>query len=368
MDIINKDTQSLCNICYEEVPARVIEENGQVLLIKRCPKHGEFTGIIENNPDFYKWFIGLKPDDYSGFSSLQIPVTYKCNLNCEYCYSRRPEGKDLDLDEITDAVNFFHGENIELSGGEPTVREDLESVIARIRGLGKKVTMMTNGVRISDIRYLRRLKSAGLNSVYLSFDSLRSEFYNIMVKAPSDGEKLLEQKKQSLINLGTEGIKTILSSTIYPGLNDKEISDLFIFSLNNKQNICQLRLRNYVRIGADRSRDRHGYLLSDLFELLSNRLNIDKEVLKTTFLKGRMGRSVIFSIHAINNDEEIASIAGEVNGDNNNTQTLTVKIVGWPTLDNIDLNEIKTPAALYLPERRKSYKIFHGMILGEKYL
>jgi hypothetical protein len=227
--------------------------------------------------------------------------------------------------------------------------------------------MMTNGVNISDIRYLRRLKSAGLNSVYLSFDSLRSAFYNLMVK-DTDGEKLLEQKKQSLNNLKTEGITTILSSTIYPGLNDREIMDLFIFSLNNKQTISQLRLRNYVRIGADRCSDLNGYLLSDLFELLSDRIRVEKGILKTSMLKGRMGRSLLFRIRGVKLGNSFVPCVGKDTWDNNNMQTLTVKIVGWPTLDNIDLNEIKTPAAVYLPEIRKSYKIFHGMILGEKYL
>ncbi len=366
-DIIEKETQSLCNICYEEIPARVIDKNGQVLLTKRCPRHGEFTGLIEKDPDFYRWFTGLTPEDHSGFSSLMIPITSRCNLSCKYCYSRRPQGMDIEIDEITDAVKNFPGETIELSGGEPTVREDLESVIARISGLGKKVTMMTNGVRISDISYLRRLKSAGLTCVYLSFDSLRSDFYNLMVK-DTDGEKLLGQKKQSLKNLEAEGITTILSSTIYPGLNDNEIRDLFFFGLANKDSVSQLRLRNYVRIGADRCSDLNGYLLSDLFELLSKQLRVDKEILKTGMLKGRMGRSLIFRITGVMLGDSFIPCVGKDTRDDNNMETLAVKIVGWPTLDNIDLNEIKTPAAVYLPEIRKSYKIFHGMILGEKYL
>jgi MoaA/NifB/PqqE/SkfB family radical SAM enzyme len=336
-------------------------------LIKKCPRHGEFTGLIEKNPDFYKWFTGLRPEDHSGFSSLMIPVTSRCNLRCKYCYSRRTQDTDLDIDEIIDAVKGFQGDTIELSGGEPTVREDLDSVIARIRSLGKKVTMMTNGVRISDIRYLRRLKSAGLSSVYLSLDSLRSDFYSFMAK-DSDGKKLLGQKKQSLKNLESEGITTILSSTVYPGLNDREIRDLFIFSLINKSAISQLRLRNYVKIGADRSGDLHGYLLSDLFELLSEQTRVEKNVLKTLMLKGRMGRSLIFNIRGVKLGDSFVPCVGKDTWNDSNMQTLSVKIVGWPTVDNIDLNEIKTPAAIYLPERHKSYKIFQGMILSEKHL
>jgi len=363
VDTISKKTQSLCNICFEEIPAIVVEENGQIYIKKRCLEHGEFNGLIEKDSDFYRWFIKIKPKNHSHFTSLLIPLTYRCNMDCEYCFSRFPERKDLTIEEIINVAEDFKGEDIELSGGEPTIRDDLKSIISHIKRLGKHIMLMTNGLKLSNLTYLQALKGAGLDNVMFSLDSLKTAFYDSMKKRVSDKESILDLKKNALANLGVERIPTILSSTIYPGQNDEEIKDLFIFALKNNRFINQLRLRSYARVGSDRSKDKNGYLLSELFTLFSEQMDIDKEILKTRFLTGRMGRSLIFNIRGHLSGEKFTSY--HESDAHKNVQELNVKIVGWPTIENIDLQELKTPAAIYLPGRKKLFKIFHGMILDE---
>ena len=65
------------------------------------------------------------------------------------------------------------GCNVQLSGGEPTVRDDLPAIIrmARERGFGL-LQVNSNGLRLGlEAGYARKLREAGLDSVYLQWDS-----------------------------------------------------------------------------------------------------------------------------------------------------------------------------------------------------
>ena len=78
---------------------------------------------------------------------------------------------------------------IQLSGGEPTVREDLPEIIrlARSYGFGF-VQINTNGLRLSeDPAYARQLREAGLSSVFLQFDGTRDEIYRKLRGRDYDG-------------------------------------------------------------------------------------------------------------------------------------------------------------------------------------
>ncbi|MBG3878757.1 radical SAM protein, partial [Desulfovibrio oxamicus] len=62
--------------------------------------------------------------------------------------------------------------NIQLSGGEPTLRDDLPQLVTAVRGLGYPfVQLNTNGLRLArEAGYAARLAAAGLDSVFLQFD------------------------------------------------------------------------------------------------------------------------------------------------------------------------------------------------------
>ena len=83
--------------------------------------------------------------------------------------------------------------NLQLSGGEPTVREDLEDILRLGKDLGFTFFQLnTNGIRLAEEPgYAEKLKKAGLSCVFLQFDGLKDSVYQVL-----RGRPLLEIKKK----------------------------------------------------------------------------------------------------------------------------------------------------------------------------
>jgi GTP 3',8-cyclase len=122
---------------------------------------------------------------------LRISVTDRCNFRCVYCMPKEVFGRDypflprselLTFEEIERVARAFAGlgvEKIRITGGEPLVRRDLETLVgllARIDGLD--LTLTTNGALLA--RKAQALKDAGLKRVTVSLDSLDDDVFRAM--------------------------------------------------------------------------------------------------------------------------------------------------------------------------------------------
>ena len=117
---------------------------------------------------------------------LHLNVTERCNLRCVHCYwedyGRNPE-PDLDtidriFGEFKRLCRSYHevGRHVlTLGGGEPTVRQDLEDIVALAVRRGFNVRLVTNGVLVDDAR-ARTLARAGVKAVQVSVDGARTSF------------------------------------------------------------------------------------------------------------------------------------------------------------------------------------------------
>ena len=132
---------------------------------------------------------GLRYDDGRDSSREQITedrttkpvvvwnVTRRCNLYCEHCYAgadldaapgelTTAEGKRL-LDELAD-----YGVPVVLfSGGEPLVRDDLETLVAHAADVGIRPVLSTNGTLVTPDR-AAALRDAGLKYAGVSVDGM----------------------------------------------------------------------------------------------------------------------------------------------------------------------------------------------------
>jgi MoaA/NifB/PqqE/SkfB family radical SAM enzyme len=78
---------------------------------------------------------------------------------------------DLSIDEIKSVLRKVgKGKRIVLMGGEPTIREDLPEIIKLIRKSGNYPILYTNGLKLADISYVKKLKKAGLKQVIITLD------------------------------------------------------------------------------------------------------------------------------------------------------------------------------------------------------
>lgn len=101
--------------------------------------------------------------------------TYKCNFNCNHCYSRNRVGlKELSLQQkLIVAENLIRNKvfSVNLGGGEPLLCEDCYEIIRVLRINHIRVNVSTNGWKISN-DCIKRLKDVGLSGVSVSLDSI----------------------------------------------------------------------------------------------------------------------------------------------------------------------------------------------------
>ena len=127
---------------------------------------------------------------------LRISVTDRCNFRCSYCMPREvfdknhaflPQTSLLSFEEITRLAGIFvaHGvEKIRLTGGEPLLRKNLETLIemlARLQtpaGQPLDITLTTNGSLLA--KKARSLKDAGLQRITVSLDALDDAIFRRM--------------------------------------------------------------------------------------------------------------------------------------------------------------------------------------------
>ncbi|MHA2120511.1 MAG: radical SAM protein, partial [Promethearchaeota archaeon] len=121
---------------------------------------------------------------------------------------------------------------LQLSGGEPTVRDDLPEIIRKGKELGfTELMVTTNGVRFAkDAEFLRKCKDAGMNAIYLQFDATDAPEVWKKIR----GVNLWPLKKKVFENarkVGFFGI--VLVPVIAKGVNDHQVGNILDFAKDN---------------------------------------------------------------------------------------------------------------------------------------
>lgn len=157
------------------------------------------------------------------FAYLRLSVTDACNFRCTYClpqgYQRVPgEAAPLGLEEIGRLVGALASlgiHKVRLTGGEPTLRRDLEDivrVVAATPGV-RTVALSTNGYRLG--RLAERLVAAGLTHVNVSIDSLDPTTFERIT-----GHTELDEVLAGVDAAIAAGLRVKLNAVVLRGLND----------------------------------------------------------------------------------------------------------------------------------------------------
>jgi uncharacterized radical SAM superfamily Fe-S cluster-containing enzyme len=263
MNLIKK-TKSICPECFQVIEADIFEEDGKVYLGKECSEHGRFKDIYWSDFELFKkvqkhsvkgegvenpntqcdighpFDCGLCPRHKSHTSLAIIDVTNRCNLRCPICFANAAVAGyvyEPSLDEIRGMMINLRSERpipvmaLQLSGGEPTVRDDLPEIIKMAKKFGfRHVEVNSNGLRIAAEKgYCRKLMDAGVSTIYLQFDGVTREPY-----LTTRGADLLNVKKKALQNCREDGLESVvLVPTIVKGVNDHQLGDIIRFAVSN---------------------------------------------------------------------------------------------------------------------------------------
>ena len=248
------ETKSVCPVCLTRLDARYSAYENGVFLEKTCPEHGGFRIRVWDEPlDFMKWKtrIGQEPEFYGdcpnecGLCSNHIQetccvlleVTGRCELGCPVCFASSGNCDpvpDPDISKIAGWYDMLMNKggpfNIQLSGGEPTMRDDLPEIIRIGRKKGFSFFQLnTNGLRIaSDDGYIEKLANAGLSTVFLQFDGF-SEKTDLALR----GRRVIEDKLKAVRRCREAQIGVVLVPTVVRGVNETELGEIMNYAAEN---------------------------------------------------------------------------------------------------------------------------------------
>jgi cyclic pyranopterin phosphate synthase len=160
---------------------------------------------------------------------LRISLTDMCNLRCVYCMPEnmtfRPAPELMQTAEVTRLVDLFGVlgfTKIRLTGGEPTLREDLVPIIRHIRNTPgvETVAMTTNGIQLRELA--APLADAGLDRVNVSIDTLDPDRFRQMTRWGR-----VEDVRAGIREAEAKGIEIKLNVVVVRGFNDtKDVLEL----------------------------------------------------------------------------------------------------------------------------------------------
>jgi len=251
-------TYSLCPETRRVVPALIWENGGKVWITKRCPE-GMITDVyyesVEQYYRFQRWKFdfklksvnventgvncpldcGLCARHRSHTNLLNIVLTNRCNLSCWYCFFYAKEGQPIyepTLEQIRMMLRnakkqYPVGANaVQLTGGEPTLREDLIEIIKIAKEEGyDHVQLNTDGIKLAfEPELVKKVREAGVNTLYMSYDGMTPQ---TNWKNHWEVPLIFENVRKA----GGPGI--VLVPTTIRNVNDHELGAIINFGLNH---------------------------------------------------------------------------------------------------------------------------------------
>jgi len=291
---LHGSTESVCPVDAESGDWRRIEakvwidrSRNEVWMTKHCDRHGDFQDLLSTDVNDYvraEKFAQKGPGIQNPISYTDgecptrcglcfehesktvlaiIDVTNRCNMRCPVCFANagtagyvyEPTIEQIDrMLETATRVNFPKGIHaLQLSGGEPTVREDLPEIIRLVKRHGiNHIEVNSNGLKIGDpqtgANYLKTLMDAGISTLYLQFDGLTAD-PRLVARVPGEDEhgrsmseagrkKLAEYYTERQLNVANSARRAgfesiVLVVTLQRGLNDGQLGDILRYAGEN---------------------------------------------------------------------------------------------------------------------------------------
>src|SRR4026208_1440224 len=181
--------------------------------------------------------IAVLRDSYQRpIRDLRVSLTDRCNFRCFYCLPHgeppiAPKEQMLSFEEIEYVCEIFVGlgiEKLRLTGGEPMLRRDIETIIRKLTRLKagglQDLALTTNGYYLPE--RAQSLKDAGLDRVTISLDSLKRDIFKRMT-----GVDVLDKVLAGCAAAKAAGLEPIkINANIVRGHNEDEVADFAAFA------------------------------------------------------------------------------------------------------------------------------------------
>jgi len=301
-------TTSLCAVCKNAVPARIVAVDNDVWMKKTCDRHGDQDVRLSNNAEWYERTRAMRPKPAppatirkevergcpfdcgpckSHEQRIRLPVvtiTSSCNLDCPICYVHNKNTgayhmTAADFQKLLGHLVRDHGGDLDLinfTGGEPTMHPEFLQFIELAREAGvHRVSICTNGIRLAKEEALvQRLSQLGAR-IALSFDTFEKGADKLM-----QGAQVLALKMKCLELLGKYDVDTTIIPVMTQGVNDHEIGRIIAMGLAMK-NVRHFEIHTITYTGQGGSTFDRRHRVS-MFEVLQRIEETTGGLLKTT--------------------------------------------------------------------------------------
>ncbi len=279
-----KFNQSLCPGCVDEekwdtmkIDCVVYVKDNKVWMTKQCLVHGAVTEVYWSDYDIYKkaekfqdpGIRILNPNINKGESEINCPadcglcaeheshtglgnivLTNRCDISCWYCFFYAKEGEPIyepTLDQIKFMLKRMRDEKpiganaVQLTGGEPTLRDDLIDIIKAGKEIGyDHIQLNTNGINLSrSLELCQNIKGAGSHVLYMSFDGM----------TPETNPKNYWEAQVAIENCRKAGLGIVLVPTVIGSVNDHELGDIIRFGFGNIDTIRSVNFQPVSLVG-----------------------------------------------------------------------------------------------------------------------
>jgi cyclic pyranopterin phosphate synthase len=184
------------------------------------------------------------------FKTLRVSLNHACNFACSYCVDpsklqlKSSNEASLSSRKFLEVITALHSmlqlDTIRLTGGEPLLYKELESLVYGIREIGiKNIKMTTNGSLLE--QKAADLKNAGLSSINISLDALDNRTSFKITK-----RRKLESVLRGIDKAVEVGMDVKINCVVMKGINDDEIVSLFEFC---KERNIVLRFLELMQMG-----------------------------------------------------------------------------------------------------------------------
>jgi uncharacterized radical SAM superfamily Fe-S cluster-containing enzyme len=284
----------LLNEKVGEIKAQIIERDGQILMVKDCPKHGHFEDVMAMDTEFFRHLEETFPGrdmrahndaklhnhgsstvKYGRGSVLTVDLTNRCNMMCDPCFMDANQVgfvHELSWEDIKTMLDNAitikprRQMSVQFSGGEPTLSPYFLDAVAYARKVGyNSVQAATNGIEFAKSpEFCRKAAEAGLRYAYLQFDGIGNAANSHRAVG-----NLFDVKLRAIENLHAAGVDIVPVTTIINGVNNEQVGHIIQFALDNPKKISFLSFQPVSFTGRDEAitderRQAQRYTLSHL--------------------------------------------------------------------------------------------------------
>ena len=302
------DYKILLNEPVGEVKAKIVERNGQILMTKECPVHGQFEDVMSIDPAFSRHLEEVFPGrdirahndnklhnhgsstiTHGRGSVLTIDLTNRCNMMCDPCFMDANQVGFVhelsweDIKTLLDnaiSIKPRRQMSVQFSGGEPTLSPYFVDAVRYARQVGyNSVQAATNGIEFAKSPdFAKRAAEAGLRYAYLQFDGIGNAANSHRAVG-----NLFDVKLRAIENLHSAGVEIVPVITILNGINNEQVGAVIRFALDNPKKISFLSFQPVSFTGRDEAitderRHAQRYTLSHLAHDVKNQVGMGEPV------------------------------------------------------------------------------------------